>query len=47
MELGMILEKAVYTPLARDYQPLHPALAGARLVPRRDVTLLADDVFSE
>ena len=45
------MEKPVYTLPARDYQPLHPALAGARLVPRRDVmrdvTLLVDYSFSE
>ena len=31
------MEEPINAPTAHVYQPLHPALAGARLVPRRDV----------
>ena len=40
------MEKAIYAFLARDYQPLHPALAGVWLVPRRDVTLMTFSLSS-
>ena len=40
------MEKAVSTVLARDYQPLHPALAGMWLVPRRAITHYSPMTFS-
>ena len=42
---NFLLEKAnIYLP-ALVYQPLHPALAGARLVPRRDVTRVLPELW--